>query len=151
MKSMADPAVRREIELRILALTPEDQRRWGSMTVHQMICHLAEAYRCALGEKTAAMAGTRIPRPLLKFAALRIPRQWPRGFPAPPEIDQSKRGTPPDEFHQDHAALLAAVRDFGTGLSDPTPAHPYFGRMTVRDWQRWGYLHADHHLRQFGR
>jgi hypothetical protein len=26
-----------------------------------------------------------------------------------------------------------------------------FGPMSERDWMRWGYLHADHHLRQFGR
>jgi Protein of unknown function (DUF1569) len=29
--------------------------------------------------------------------------------------------------------------------------HPIFGPMTAKDWMRWGYLHADHHLRQFGR
>jgi hypothetical protein len=29
-------------------------------------------------------------------------------------------------------------------------AHGVFGRMTLEDWQRWAYKHADHHLRQFG-
>jgi hypothetical protein len=29
--------------------------------------------------------------------------------------------------------------------------HSIFGSMTNQDWMRWGYLHADHHLRQFGR
>jgi len=29
--------------------------------------------------------------------------------------------------------------------------HPIFGAMKPWDWMRWGYLHADHHLRQFGR
>jgi hypothetical protein len=29
-------------------------------------------------------------------------------------------------------------------------AHRVFGLMTVADWQRWAYKHADHHLRQFG-
>jgi len=28
--------------------------------------------------------------------------------------------------------------------------HPLFGPMNYEDWMRWGYLHADHHLRQFG-
>ena len=32
-----------------------------------------------------------------------------------------------------------------------TEEHPIFGAMSVKDWMRWGYLHADHHLRQFGR
>jgi hypothetical protein len=27
--------------------------------------------------------------------------------------------------------------------------HPVFGPMTRVDWLRWGYLHVDHHLRQF--
>ena len=29
--------------------------------------------------------------------------------------------------------------------------HAFFGEMSERDWMRWGYLHTDHHLRQFGR
>jgi hypothetical protein len=29
-------------------------------------------------------------------------------------------------------------------------AHPIFGPMSDAAWLRWGYLHMDHHLRQFG-
>jgi hypothetical protein len=29
-------------------------------------------------------------------------------------------------------------------------SHPIFGAMSAGDWLRWGYLHMDHHLRQFG-
>lgn len=151
MKSLADLVCQRELETRIASLTPTDRARWGSMSVHQMICHVAEAYRCALGQKPAALAKAPIPRPILKFAALRLPLHWPQGFPSPPEIAQDQQGTPPVEFRQDRAALSAALRDFCAGLHHPAPFHPYFGPMSVRDWQRWGYLHADHHLRQFGR
>ena len=28
--------------------------------------------------------------------------------------------------------------------------HPLWGRMSEWEWGRWGYLHTDHHLRQFG-
>jgi hypothetical protein len=31
------------------------------------------------------------------------------------------------------------------------PPHPLFGPMSRAAWLRWGYLHLDHHLRQFGR
>jgi hypothetical protein len=27
--------------------------------------------------------------------------------------------------------------------------HAIFGAMSRREWLRWGWLHADHHLRQF--
>ena len=151
MKSLADPAAQREIEARITTLAPTDRPRWGTMSVDQMIVHLTEAYLCGLGEKTLAMGRPRIPRPIMKFAALRIPMQWPHGFPSPPEIAQDQYGRPPIEFQQDHAALLAALHAFCANPPNPGPPHPYFGRMSMRDWQRWGYLHADHHLRQFGR
>jgi hypothetical protein len=28
--------------------------------------------------------------------------------------------------------------------------HPIFGPLSYPQWMRWGYLHCDHHLRQFG-
>jgi hypothetical protein len=151
MKSLADPARRRAIEERLGRLTPGDRARWGRMTVHQMICHLGEGYRCALGQKQTSPAPLFVPAPIMKWIALRAPIRWPHGFPSPREIAQDRDGTPPVEFAQDHAALLAAFHDFCAGLPEPCPAHPYFGRMTAGDWKRWGYLHADHHLRQFAR
>jgi len=44
--------------------------------------------------------------------------------------------------------LLA--RFAGTSAAE-MPPHPIFGQMTRAEWLRWGYLHTDHHLRQFGR
>jgi hypothetical protein len=68
-----------------------------------------------------------------------------------PEIDQEKDGTAPGDF----AADLARVEALLDRVTAPTSildrqAHPYFGRMSHADWLRWGYLHLDHHLRQFG-
>lgn len=152
MRSLAQPAARRELEARIAALCPTDQRRWGSMTVHQMICHTTEAFRGAMGDKPMTPAQRLpVPHPLLKFGALRVPLHWPHGFPSPPEIAQDKQGTPPVEFESDRAALLAALADFCTRRPHPLPPHPYFGPMSAQDWKRWGYLHTDHHLRQFAR
>jgi hypothetical protein len=151
MKSLADPAVRIEIEARLERLAPADRALWGKMSVHQMIVHLGDAYCCALGRKHAAQAPGRIPAPIMRFIALRVPVQWPHGFPSPREIAQDRDGRPPVEFTQDHAALMAAFRDFCARSPQPCPEHPYFGRMSRWDWDRWGYLHADHHLRQFAR
>jgi Protein of unknown function (DUF1569) len=151
MKSLADPVCRREIEGRLARLTPTDRAQWGKMSVHQMICHLGEAYRCALGQKQTSPAPFFVPPPLMRFIALRVPLKWPQGFPSPREVAQDRDGTPPVEFTQDHAELLAAFRDFCARPLQPCPMHPYFGRMSPADWNRWGYLHADHHLRQFAR
>lgn len=151
MKDIGNPAVQRNILLRIKRLSPEDEARWGKMTVQQMICHLNDGYRAVLSERKLAPVDMGIPRPLLKWIALRVPMRWPKGVPAPREIAQGLGGTPPVDFEQDRTQLVRSINEFCARVPAPKMMHPLFGRMSPRDWMRWAYLHADHHLRQFGR
>lgn len=142
---------REEILRRVGALTEADQRRWGKMTAHEMVCHLCDSYRLALGEKSASPATGFLQRTAMKWFALWVPLHWPKNVATRPEMEQGNRGTAPVDFERDRAELLAIVRRF----CDPGPGtaakHPFFGPMSRKEWMRWGYLHADHHLRQFGR
>ena len=142
---------RQNIALRLAELSQDDKARWGSMSVHQMVCHLNDAYKVGLGQKTASQATSVIKRTVMKWAALKVPIKWPRGVATRPEVEAGKGGTVPVDFRQDLASLLSTLNQFCQGLPDPCLRHPIFGRMTAEDWMRWGYLHADHHLRQFGR
>jgi hypothetical protein len=151
MKSLRDALVQRELRLRMESLTVEDAARWGKMSVHQMICHLRDSYGVGLGEKKAAMVAIPMPRAFMKRVALQAPIEWRKGFKSAPEVAQDVDGTRPVEFESDRAGLLVAVEQFCGKLPEPCPPHPFFGDMTADDWWRWGYLHADHHLRQFGR
>lgn len=151
MKTLKNLTDRQTIALRLSELSPNDKARWGSMSVHQMICHLDDSYKLSLGEKTASPATGFIQKTVVKWAALKAPMQWPRGVPTRPEMEQGKGGTVPVEFRQDLASLLSTLSRFSDDLPNPCLPHPIFGKMTVDDWMRWGYLHADHHLRQFGR
>ena len=49
--TLVHPTARAAILRRIEALTPESERGWGRMTAHQMVCHLSDACRAALGER----------------------------------------------------------------------------------------------------
>ncbi|HTZ58327.1 MAG TPA: DinB family protein [Acidobacteriaceae bacterium] len=151
MKNLNNPADREEIASRLRALSPGDAARWGRMSVHQMVCHLNDSYRIALGEKHASPASGWLQRTLLKEIALNSPLRWAKGFPTRPEVEQGKGGSVPVDFHQDLAALLHSLDRFCDSLPTPCTAHPVFGPMSLKDWMRWGYLHPDHHLRQFGR
>lgn len=153
MKNLAEPAAVREIAARLAAVTPDDPARFGKMTPHQMLGHLNDAYLVPLCRRaiTPVKSPLRLPPAALKWLALRSGMQWRPGFPAPPEIAQDKGGTPPTDLDRDRATLLATIDEFATRLPQPCPSHPFFGDMTPDDWMRWGYLHADHHLRQFGR
>src|ERR1700678_594641 len=56
VKTLGNLTNRQNISLRLAGLSLEDARRWGTMSVHQMVCHLDDAYKLALGEKNASMA-----------------------------------------------------------------------------------------------
>ncbi len=90
-------------------------------------------------------------RTLIKWIALYAPMRWPKGLPTRPEVEQGAGGTPPVDFDLDRASLVSVIERFGdASRSLPCHSHPLLGDMRDSQWLRWGYLHADHHLRQFG-
>jgi hypothetical protein len=120
------------------------------MTAHQMLCHLIDCNRMALGELDVAAPKARLPRGFVKWVSLYTPMPWPAGLPTNPELDQDVAGTRPSDFARDAAALEATVeRLMARAGRGGWPSHPDFGEMSEGDWFRWAYLHMDHHLRQF--
>ncbi len=151
MKLLDNPQCKADIVGRIGRVRPDSPHRWGKMNAAQMLCHLSDSYLGVIEEKRISPAPGHYPRAAFKWIALYAPFQWPKGVPTRPEIDQTIGGTPPAEFEQDRRDLLALVDRFTRRPRDFSfQAHPMFSEMSERDWMRWGYLHADHHLRQFG-
>lgn len=151
MKTLSSRENRQEILFRLVQVAPEDQARWGKMSPHQMICHLRDSYCVALGVKTASPATGMLQRTLVKWISLWVPVHWIKGYPTRPELEQGNGGSAPTEFAADHKALQVVLTRFCDTLPEPHCPHPVFGQMKAAEWARWGYLHADHHLRQFGR
>lgn len=152
MKTLARESDKAEILRRLRSVRPESVRRWGRMSAHQMVCHLTDSLRMAVGRKPVRVTGVLLQRTLVKWIALYFPVPWPAGIRTTPEIDQEGGGTPPSAFATDVAHLEALLNLVTTkaGLFEWHDQHPYFGRMSEAAWLRWGYLHMDHHLRQFG-
>jgi len=150
MRSLANVTDRNEIMQRLSALTPSAQRVWGSMTVEEMICHLSDAFLLALGERAAKPVKMPVPGKVMKIMALRLPAPWPHGVQTVEEVRQGGGGTTPNTFEADRTRLLEALERFCASPGLERNPHPFFGAMSRADWMRWGYLHMDHHLRQFG-
>jgi hypothetical protein len=151
MRTLANPSDRAELVRRLRRLRPDQPRRWGRMTPHQMVCHLADAFRMAFGEVAVTPDSGFFRRTLVKWVALSAPVPWPAGIGTSPEIDQAAgRGTRPGDFAADVATVEAWIERARTTPRDGRPPHPIFGRLSESDWLRWGWLHVDHHLRQFG-
>jgi hypothetical protein len=151
MKTLANNADRVEVLARMERVRIDSPRRWGKMSAHQMVCHLADSFRGVMGEKPLSMKPQNFASAAVKWMALysRIP--WVHGLPTMPEMDQLVGGTRPAEFAGDVHELRHLFARFTAQPRDFTWArHPMFPRMTDADWMRWAYLHLDHHFRQFG-
>jgi Protein of unknown function (DUF1569) len=151
MKTLARDTDKAEIVRRLRTLRPDSTRRWGRMSVHQMVCHLADALRMASGEKPTKLNTGLLQRTAVKWAALHMPFPWPPGIPSSPEIASEFGGTQPVEFAADLAQVEALLEQMtSTPPGVVRPPHPLFGPLSETEWLRWGYRHLDHHLRQFG-
>jgi hypothetical protein len=151
MKTLQDAAALSEVLERLERVEPDVRALWGRMSAHEMLCHLCDSFRLGLGERQASPATGPFPRTVVKWVALHVPVHWPKGVPTRPEMEQGRGGTAPTEFARDKSQLGAIIRRFSApGRRFDAVSHPIFGRMRDSEWLRWGYLHADHHLRQFG-
>jgi uncharacterized protein DUF1569 len=147
MPSLWDPGDPEAMLARLDRLTPDAKARWGRFTCTDMVAHLNESMRMALGDITPTPK--RIPIrffPLKQLILYVLP--FPRGAPTAPElIARSGRAVWADEvkmFRELMARLVAR--------SDDTkwPSHPAFGSMSRRSWGVLGHKHLSHHFTQFG-
>lgn len=151
MKTLARERDKREVLVRLKTLRPDSARRWGRMSPHQAVCHLCDSFCMSTGTKPVSDASGPFQRTAMKWVALYLPVPWPSGIPTRPELDQTVGGTKPSDFSADVARLEELVELVTTEPRNfDWHPHPYFGLMSPGAWLRWGYLHMDHHLRQFG-
>lgn len=151
MKTVADAGARHALMARLERLTPEHARRWGTLTPHEMLCHLGDAAEMVLRTRPRPNQVRARTRPIFKAFWLWSPLRWPHGIKTNPSHDPAQTGTRPGVFERDRARLVAGLEGIAGAPPDSLePLHGIFGRMTTRDWQRWAWKHADHHLRQFG-
>jgi hypothetical protein len=145
MATLLDSADRASILQRLRRLHPSAQRRWGTLTAPNMVCHLADQLRVALGDVPAKRVDTLPRRTLLKWLVVYSPLRPPPGkIETAPEMLIAG----PTTWSQDVDAVERLVARMAAA---PTTAiHPFFGPLTHGGWGRISWKHLDHHLRQFG-
>jgi hypothetical protein len=147
MKTLFNEQATEELLQRLNQLKADRQPCWGKMNAAQMLAHCQAGFRVYFGEEkfTQSLAG-RIFGPIAKRKLFNNKR-WPKNLPT------AKQFVIADErvFEEEKRKLVSQVQRFTTsGILINAPKHPFFGRMNNEDWSRFGYLHLDHHLNQFG-
>jgi len=150
MRTLARESDYQLLTSRLASVSPNDTARWGRMNVCQMLRHIDEAIRVPLGEIQVSEHTSLYWRTVMKWGAFWYPRTWPRNTDTRPELDLCARGIDGGDFEAARADALTKLTRLRNAQLDGV-RHPFFGPLSRREWMRWGWLHSDHHLRQFGR
>jgi hypothetical protein len=146
MKSIFDEEVYFEIVARVKELRPDSNRRWGKMTVAQMIWHCQIPLKVAIKNKRTRKKGNPIIRWFFQ-KSLYNDKPWRKNLPTTSfaRAKEDKDFTPEFEILQKLINEIYEVRN----RKEWNP-HPIFGKFTPQQWGQMQYKHLDHHLRQFG-
>jgi hypothetical protein len=133
---------------RLDALRADSPRQWGKMDAAQMLAHCQQPLRVALGELPLKRSLIGLLFGRIAKKKLLAPAPWKPGLPTAPEF----KITGARDFAKEKVALRTLVERFGTGgpAALTKRPHPFFGPLTVDEWQGLQWRHLDHHLRQFG-
>lgn len=150
MKNLLNLNDRELLIARLQALKPDSGRRWGIMNAGQVVSHMTDPLRVAIGDRTAEPMRGIFSKPVFNVMVVWwLP--WPKGAPTADAFIQGKGGTPPVAFERDKQALLLAIHRFAHHPENAAfLPNPVFGRLSRRSWGRLMWRHIDHHLRQFG-
>ena len=150
MQNVFDAKDAQEHINRINNLTPETQRKWGKMSVDQVLAHLNVAYDLTFTPE-------KFPKPsfiakflLSKFVKPKITNEIPykQSLPTSPVfIIADERN-----FEEEKAKLIGniqRVQQLGREAFEGKE-NINFGKMTAQCWNNMFAKHLNHHLDQFG-
>jgi hypothetical protein len=146
MKSIFNATDNAEFIERINKLTSSTPALWGKMNVAQMLAHCQVIIQVALGELP-------IKRNLLGFLFGTIAKKQILEKPLKqgvPTFSEAKIGDT-RSFDKEKQKLIELIKRFsaGPGVIGKDP-HPFFGPLTIDEWDTLQVKHLDHHFRQFG-
>ena len=146
MNSIFDKIDNQSIIDRINFLTPRSTPLWGKMSVDQMLKHSNEIIIVAFGEKDIKV--NFVSKLLGKMSKKYT---FDLGFEKNSPTAKEFIFTGKYDFDQTKAEL---IKNFSRFTEKPMPItvmdHPFWGKMTYKDWNKLMWKHIDHHLKQFG-
>ena len=133
MKTVGDPRVLQSLLERLGTVRPDSLRRWGTLTPHEMLCHLGDASDRVLGARPRKTPVPDRGRPLLRWLGLWTPIPWRRAA-TNPVLNPRVEGTRPSVFEQDLTRVIIGVKQIAAAPPGSLiPTHGLFGVMSLRD------------------
>lgn len=135
---------------RINKLTPETQRKWGTMSVDQMLAHCNVAYETVYEPKKHKKPNAIARFFLQTFVKSKTTdeRPYKANLPTAPmfRMEGSKNF---DEEKKRLIGFIQKTQQLGRDAFDGKE-NLSFGKMTAQQWNNMFAKHLNHHLDQFG-
>jgi len=133
---------------RINKITPATKPLWGKMNATQVMGHCAVSFEMATGRM-------QMKRVFVGFIFGRLAKKMIfSDKPFKKSTPTAKEFIMPlgKDFEEEKAILIAAIKDLNDRGPDAVKAgpHPFFGSLTLAEWDALIIKHTDHHLTQFG-
>ncbi len=144
MPTLQDTAHREELGRRIAGLDPDRKPLWGKMNAHQMLCHVGDQMRVALGDIRVKDRSNFLMRSLAKWLVIYLDLPEPKGkIETAPEMLTTK----PSDWEADRASLIELMDR--VAAAEQVAPHPMFAKLSHKEWSVLAAKHVDYHLRQF--
>lgn len=133
---------------RVARLRADSPRGWGTLDAARMLAHCQAPLRVALGDLNLRRGLVGILFGKLAKRQLLRDEPFKRGLPTAPEFKVAEAR----DFDRERDTLVELVQRFQRGGASALidGPHPFFGPLTVEEWDTLQWKHLDHHLRQFG-
>lgn len=135
---------------RIYNLSPETQRKWGTMSVGQMLAHCNVSYEMVYEPAKHKKPGTIAKFFLKKFVKKKVTDENPykQNIPTAPQF----KIVGDRNFEEEKKRLIGFIQktqQLGKEAFDGKVSHS-FGKLSAAEWNNMFAKHLNHHLAQFG-
>lgn len=150
MENIFDAAAVQNYIARINKLTPKTQRKWGKMSVGQMLAHCNVSYEMIYEPHKHKKPGLIASFLLRNFVKKKVVNEQPykQNLPTAPQFLISD----PKNFEEEKKRLigfLQKTQQLGAEAFDGKESFS-FGKLNKTEWNNMLAKHLNHHLEQFG-
>lgn len=147
MPTLFDKQTQDVMLARVNKLSAASQRKWGKMSVSQMLKHMTIAFSVPIGkiqvpkDKLYFLSAN----PFARWMMIKAITKWPKNL----VTAESFKVKEDPEFEAAKKEFLAVFNEF-ISATKFDGSHPVFGVMSKELWGEAMTIHLNHHLEQFG-
>ncbi|MFN3405323.1 MAG: DUF1569 domain-containing protein [Cytophagaceae bacterium] len=148
-KNIFDKDVAKELISRVQPLKHDSMPLWGSMTPLEMLHHCNRLNKICLDAPSDNRPSS-LRQIFFRIVILYILPKVPKKIKAPLSVVYKGDKTDEKIFEREKKLYIDIIHQFSERKEPIEVNHKLLGRLSMKEWGVFTWMHLDHHLRQFG-